>query len=462
MRNARLIVMDEPTAALTDREIDALFALIAKLKAQGVAFVYISHRLEELPRIADRITVIRDGRAIETRAGERDAARRADPADGRARARSALSRTAAGRCRCAGRACACATCASANTRATASRSRCAPVRSSGSPGSSAPDAPRSCARSPAPTSPTGGEIDVDGKRGRRAQPARGDRRRHRVHHRGPQGARPRARHDRARKHDARAPRRLLARAVHRPCARRSRVTNREIAELRIRTPSSRAGRANLSGGNQQKVVLAKWLIGDARVFLFDEPTRGIDVGAKAEIYALMLQLLARGAGDRDGLERAARSARDVASHPGRARREDRGRVRARRRDAGRGHRGRRPELPRRCAARTVTKSRPRSSARRRRARKAKRQAVLRTGIAVVGVRRADRRRQRAHERQLPDRRQPDQRAAADHVQRDPRRRANLRHHHRRHRLVGRFADPTDRRRDGAVRQRHAVSSGRCS
>ena len=59
--------MDEPTAALTEREIDALFALIAKLKAQGVAFVYISHRLEELPRIADRITVIRDGRAIETR-----------------------------------------------------------------------------------------------------------------------------------------------------------------------------------------------------------------------------------------------------------------------------------------------------------------------------------------------------------------------------------------------------------
>ncbi|MGD1067993.1 MAG: ATP-binding cassette domain-containing protein, partial [Vulcanimicrobiaceae bacterium] len=67
-RRARLIVMDEPTAALTDRETDALFALIATLKAQGVAFVYISHRLEELPRIADRITVLRDGKTIETRA----------------------------------------------------------------------------------------------------------------------------------------------------------------------------------------------------------------------------------------------------------------------------------------------------------------------------------------------------------------------------------------------------------
>ena len=68
VRKARLIVMDEPTAALTDREITALFALIAKLKAQNVAFVYISHRLEELPRIADRVTVLRDGKAVETRA----------------------------------------------------------------------------------------------------------------------------------------------------------------------------------------------------------------------------------------------------------------------------------------------------------------------------------------------------------------------------------------------------------
>ena len=53
-----------------------------------------------------------------------------------------------------------------------------------------------------------------------------------------------------------------------------------IAELRIRTPSAEQLVRNLSGGNQQKVVLAKWLLGKARVFLFDEPTRGIDVGAK--------------------------------------------------------------------------------------------------------------------------------------------------------------------------------------
>jgi ABC-type sugar transport system ATPase subunit len=73
------------------------------------------------------------------------------------------------------------------------------------------------------------------------------------------------------------------------------TTNREIAELRVRTPSGEQAVRNLSGGNQQKVVLAKWLIGKARVFLFDEPTRGIDVGAKAEIYALMVELLRQGA-----------------------------------------------------------------------------------------------------------------------------------------------------------------------
>src|SRR5579875_470577 len=67
LRKARILVMDEPTATLTEREIDRLFALIVQLKAAGVGVIYISHRLEELPRIADRITVLRDGKVIETR-----------------------------------------------------------------------------------------------------------------------------------------------------------------------------------------------------------------------------------------------------------------------------------------------------------------------------------------------------------------------------------------------------------
>jgi len=73
------------------------------------------------------------------------------------------------------------------------------------------------------------------------------------------------------------------------------ATMRMIGELEIKTPGTEQLARNLSGGTQQKVVLAKWLLGEARVFLFDEPTRGIDVGAKMEIYKLMLQLAQRGA-----------------------------------------------------------------------------------------------------------------------------------------------------------------------
>ena len=78
-------------------------------------------------------------------------------------------------------------------------------------------------------------------------------------------------------------------------ARERAATLRLVDELQIKTPGTEQLVRNLSGGTQQKVVLAKWLLGNACVFLFDEPTRGIDVGAKTEIYKLMLELAARGA-----------------------------------------------------------------------------------------------------------------------------------------------------------------------
>ena len=85
-------------------------------------------------------------------------------------------------------------------------------------------------------------------------------------------------------------------------------------ELRVKATATQAVRL-LSGGNQQKVVLGKWLAGDVRIFIFDEPTRGIDVGAKVEIYHLMNRLTARGAGIIMILVGAARAARDERSHP---------------------------------------------------------------------------------------------------------------------------------------------------
>ena len=74
------------------------------------------------------------------------------------------------------------------------------------------------------------------------------------------------------------------------------MAERYRRDLRIRTPSVAQRVMNLSGGNQQKVVLAKWLFTDPQVLILDEPTRGIDVGAKFEIYALMNELVAQGRG----------------------------------------------------------------------------------------------------------------------------------------------------------------------
>ena len=70
-------------------------------------------------------------------------------------------------------------------------------------------------------------------------------------------------------------------------AQEEKVSKREVAALRVKTPSIEARAMNLSGGNQQKVVLGKWLSLQPKLMIFDEPTRGIDVGAKAEIYRLM-------------------------------------------------------------------------------------------------------------------------------------------------------------------------------
>jgi ribose transport system ATP-binding protein len=294
VRRARLIVMDEPTAALTGREIDALFALIEKLKAQGVAFVYISHRLEELPKISDRITVIRDGRTIETRAtadlpqdemirlmvGRPVGSHFPDLPPVAADAPAVL----------AVRGLACASGVHVADVSFAVRAG-EIVGLAGLVGAGRTEIVRAIAGADVPSA---GEIAVAGRA---------------VTVRSPHDAITAGialiTEDRkaqglvlgmgVRENTTLAHLDAFARAGFVSRAAELATTNREIAELRIRTPNAEALVRNLSGGNQQKVVLAKWLIGEANVYLFDEPTRGIDVGAKAEIYALMIALLERGA-----------------------------------------------------------------------------------------------------------------------------------------------------------------------
>jgi ribose transport system ATP-binding protein len=292
VRHARLIVMDEPTAALTDREIDALFSLIAKLKAQGVAFVYISHRLEELPRIADRITVIRDGRTVETR--EAADMPQADlirlmvgrPLDAHFPALPLVAQDAPVALEVRHL-------ESASVHDVTFSVRAGEIVGlAGLVGAGRTEIVRAIAGADVPQS---GEVDVSGER---------------VIVRGPHSAIEAGiafiTEDRkaqglvlgmsVRENTTLAHLDRFTRWLFVDRAREESATNREITELRIRTPNAEQTVRNLSGGNQQKVVLGKWLIGDARVYLFDEPTRGIDVGAKAEIYSLMVELLRGGAG----------------------------------------------------------------------------------------------------------------------------------------------------------------------
>jgi ribose transport system ATP-binding protein len=294
VRKARLIVMDEPTAALTAREIDALFTLIRKLKAQNVAFVYISHRLEELPTIADRVTVLRDGKAIETRpmaempqddlirlmVGRSLEAHFPDLPPVAADAPVMLDV----------RGISAASGVPVHDVSFAVRSG-EIVGLAGLVGAGRTEIVRAIAGADVPTQ---GEIRVGGER---------------VVVRTPRSA-IRAgialiTEDRkaqglvlgmtVRENTTLAHLGQFVRGAFINKAAEIEATSAKVAELRIRTPSIEQIVRNLSGGNQQKVVLAKWLIGHAHVFLFDEPTRGIDVGAKAEIYALMVELLRQGA-----------------------------------------------------------------------------------------------------------------------------------------------------------------------
>jgi ribose transport system ATP-binding protein len=294
VRKARVIVMDEPTAALTEREIAALFVLIAKLKAQGVAFVYISHRLEELPKISDRITVIRDGKTIETRAtadmpqDEMIRLMVGRPVSAQFPALPPVAPDAPDVLSVRGLACAAGVPISDITFSVRAGEI---VGLAGLVGAGRTEIVRAIAGADVPSA---GDIAVDGKHVSVHSP-----------HDAIAAGVALITEDRkgqglvlgmsVRENTTLAHLEDFLRAGFVSRALETTVTNQQIAELHTRTPNSEQLVRNLSGGNQQKVVLSKWLIGDARVYLFDEPTRGIDVGAKAEIYALMIGLLARGA-----------------------------------------------------------------------------------------------------------------------------------------------------------------------
>ncbi len=289
--NADVLIMDEPTAALTDSEIEELFRIIRQLREKGVAVVHISHRLEELKQISDRITVMRDGRYIDTVPTAQATIEQV--------IRKMVGRTIY---------------------------------------ESAPEVPENREE----------EVVLEVKHLRRGNAIRDVsfqlKRGEILGFAGLVGA---GRTEvaralfgadrveagevyvRGRKVPIKAPRDAVRLGIGYLSEDRKRYgltlgmdveTNvvlaafkkflgflgvvksdktRQTAErfvktLAIKTPSLQQKVKNLSGGNQQKVIIGKWLVADSEILIFDEPTRGIDVGAKSEIYRLLNDLTHQG------------------------------------------------------------------------------------------------------------------------------------------------------------------------
>ncbi|MBN8204423.1 sugar ABC transporter ATP-binding protein [Microbacterium esteraromaticum] len=290
--NAKVLIMDEPTSALTDTEVETLFVLIEQLKQRGTGIVYISHRMDELRRLADRVSVLRDGayigslekseisipRIIEMMVGRtidegtRPAAREHldDPVvlDVQGLSTKALLKDVSFQLH-----------------------RGEILGFAGLMGAGRTETARAVIGADRKDA---GTVSIAGKVARIRQPE--DAVKRGIGY-------------------LSEDRKLLglmldqdvtfntvlasldsyANAIGWMGDRKAKNQTKEyVQQLRVKTPSVNQIVKLLSGGNQQKVVIARWLMRDCDILIFDEPTRGIDVGAKEEIYRLMQQLAASG------------------------------------------------------------------------------------------------------------------------------------------------------------------------
>jgi ribose transport system ATP-binding protein len=282
--NSKILVLDEPTAALTEAEIDRLFAIIKKLREKGVGMFYISHRLEELARITDRVSVLRDGQQVGTR-------------DYKDVTIDELVKMMVGRAlndkfpvyqRKIGD----VVFEARNIRNRKVNVNHIEVRAgeivglAGLMGAGRTELARAIFGADRTMSKevflNGSQIQIndinaaikngigyiteDRKRDGLALNMTVERNINLAH----------------------IPQLLKAGFVDEAEAKKN--AQQYISSLNIKTPSMNQKVGYLSGGNQQKIVLAKWLCNNIKVLIFDEPTRGIDVGAKFEVYELMNRL----------------------------------------------------------------------------------------------------------------------------------------------------------------------------
>ncbi len=288
--NVRVLALDEPTSSLTDEEVDRLFTLVRRLRDEGVAIIYVSHRIREILRLADRVAILRDGRLVAVRPAaeltDREIVRLMvgrELQDVFKRRRSATDRPVL---------------EVRDVQSAWHRGVSLTVNAgeivglAGLVGAGRTELakvifgefPRD-----------GGTVAIDGRQ---------------VTIRRPGDAIGRgigfAPEDRKREglvlvrsvleNASLAILRRLSRFGFVRARLERRVAGEFVERLRVRTPSLEQEVGKLSGGNQQKVVLARWLAARPKVLILDEPTRGIDVGAKAEIYHLMDDLANEGIG----------------------------------------------------------------------------------------------------------------------------------------------------------------------
>ena len=290
-RNSKILILDEPTAALTQLEVEELFEIMADLKSKGIGMIYISHRMDEINRISDRITVMRDGEYVGTLITKDTT-------------KDEIVRMMVGRVIYGDKKEASTVPEDAEVvlevknlnRGKEIKNVSFKLRKgeilgfSGLMGSGRTEVARAIYGADPFDS---GEVFINGKQINIKTPAQAvengicylseDRKRYGL---------------------------LLDKSVAENSVLSSlddyikagwindgkieKDAIRENAKLKTKTPSIRQLTRNLSGGNQQKVIIARWLLKNSDIFIFDEPTRGIDIGAKSEMYTLMEELAAQG------------------------------------------------------------------------------------------------------------------------------------------------------------------------
>jgi len=287
--DARILVMDEPTSVLTHQEAENLFRLIADLRTRGIAIIYVSHRMDEIFRLADRVTVLRDGRYVDTkpiaeltrgRLIEMMVGRKLENEFPKQRAAIGAERLVAKDLRRR----------AAVKGVSLSIRRGEVLGLTGLVGAGRTEVARLIFGA---DRRDGGTIYLDGKALDIRSPI--DAIGHGIclitEDRKSQGL---VLGRSCRENFGLPNLNRLSRFGFVRQRQERRSFGDYVQSLRIKIPDQEETTRNLSGGNQQKVVLAKWLEANSEIILFDEPTRGIDIGAKQEIYLLINRLAAAG------------------------------------------------------------------------------------------------------------------------------------------------------------------------